>query len=284
MLNVLSAIELSKDYLEKKGIEEARINADLLLADILNCKRMDLYLKFDQPLAKDEIDKYRDYIARRGKGEPLQYIVGEVEFYGLMFKVNPNVLIPRPETELLVENIITNTNGQQNLRILDVGSGSGNIIIALVKNIDNTEGVSIDINEKAIEVAKENSLAQNLETRITFLTKDILKSDLDVLGKFDVIVSNPPYVSDEEYKTLQKEITNHEPKNALTDFANGFTFYDKISVEAKDLLNPKGKLYFEVGIGQSEKVKEIMLKNNFANIEIVKDYASIDRIVYGELE
>ncbi len=284
MLNVLSAIELSKDYLEKKGIEEARINADLLLADILNCKRMDLYLKFDQPLAKDEIDKYRDYIARRGKGEPLQYIVGEVEFYGLMFKVNPNVLIPRPETELLVENIITNTNGQQNLRILDVGSGSGNIIIALVKNIDNTEGVSIDINEKAIEVAKENSLAQNLETRITFLTKDILKTDLDVLGKFDVIVSNPPYVSDEEYKTLQKEITNHEPKNALTDFANGFTFYDKISVEAKDLLNPKGKLYFEVGIGQSEKVKEIMLKNNFANIEIVKDYASIDRIVYGELE
>ncbi|MCP5064353.1 MAG: peptide chain release factor N(5)-glutamine methyltransferase [Ignavibacteriae bacterium] len=284
MLNVLSAIELSKEYLEKKGIESPRINADLLLADILNCKRMDLYLKFDQPLAEEEIHKYREYIARRGKGEPLQYIVGEVEFYGLNFKVNPNALIPRPETEILVENIITNTNGQQNLRILDIGTGSGNIIVSLVKNIKNSEGVSIDLSEEAIEVAKENSLSQNLETRIAFLKKDVLKDDLEILDKFDIIVSNPPYVSNDEYNSLQKEITNHEPKNAVTDFGNGLTFYETISEKAKNILQPKGKLYFEVGIGQAEQVQEIMQKNNFEKVEIVKDYSSIDRIVFGELE
>lgn len=284
MLNVLSAIELSKEYLEKKGIESPRINADLLLADILNCKRMDLYLKFDQPLAEEEIQKYREYIARRGKGEPLQYIVGEVEFYGLNFKVNPNVLIPRPETEILVENIINNTNDQQNLRILDIGTGSGNIIISLVKNIENSEGVSIDLSEEAIEVAKENSLSQNLETRIIFLKKDVLKDDLAIVDKFDIIVSNPPYVSEEEYDTLQKEITNHEPKNAVTDFGNGLTFYETISEKAKNILQPKGKLYFEVGKDQAEQVKEILLKNNFMNIVIVQDYSSIDRIVCGEVE
>ena len=283
MLNVLSAIELSKDYLEKKGIESPRINADLLLADILGCKRMDLYLKFDQPLAEEEIVKYREYIARRGKGEPLQYIVGEVEFYGLNFKVNPNVLIPRPETEILVEKIIENTNGHQNLRILDIGTGSGNIIISLVKNIENSEGVSIDISEEAIEVAKENSLSQNLETKITFLKKDVLHEDLEILDKFDIIVSNPPYVSEDEYDTLQEEITNHEPKNAVTDFGNGLTFYETISEKAKYILQPKSKLYFEVGQNQAELVREILLNKNFTNIEIVKDYASIERIIFGEL-
>lgn len=283
MLTILNAIELSSEYLNKKGVESSRINAEILLAHILNCKRLDLYMKFDQPLTEDETNEYRELIKRRGLREPLQYIIGKVEFYGLEFTVNRNVLIPRPETEILVEEIINQSDKNQSLHILDIGTGSGNIAISLAKNLLNSIITSIDINNYAVELAKENAKLNNLNGRLVFEEADINDYNLRDTQKFDVIVSNPPYISQKDYIKLEKELLEHEPKNALTDEADGFTFYSLISKKAPNLLNKNGKLYFEIAQGQADKVSELLSNNGFVNIKSINDYSGIKRIIIGEI-
>ena len=282
MITVLESINLSTQYLNQKGIESPRTNAELLLADILNCKRLDLYLSFERPLSEDEVQKYREHIKRRGNFEPLQYVIGKVEFYGLELKVNPSVLIPRPETELIVENILNQFPKDEKLIILDIGSGSGNIAIALAVNLPSSKIVSTDVSEEALQVAKENSERHKISERIKFVKHDILKNDLNNFPMFDIVVSNPPYVSKESYLTLQKEIKNFEPAIAVTDEGDGYTFYREISAKASVKLKENGKLFFEVAQGQSGEVVEIMTKNNFKNIGVIKDYQNIDRIIFGE--
>lgn len=283
MLTILNAIELSAEYLNKKGVESSRINAEILLAHILNCKRLELYMKFDQPLKEHETNEYRELIKRRGLREPLQYIIGKVEFYGLEFVVNRKVLIPRPETELLVEEIINQYDKNQALRILDIGTGSGNIAIALAKNLSNSVITSIDINNDAVELAKENAKLNNLNGRLLFENVDIKDYNLRETQKFDIIVSNPPYISQKDYINLEKELLEHEPKNALTDEADGYTFYHLISQKAPNLLNNNGKLYFEIAQGQANKVSEVMTNNGFKNIKSINDYSGVKRIVIGEV-
>ena len=283
MLTVLESLKLSTEYLEKKGIESARLNAELLLAEILNCKRLDLYLKFDQPLKENEVDIYREWILRRGKFEPLQYIIGRVEFYGMQFKVTRDVLIPRSETEILVEEVINFAKDKSGLRILDIGTGSGNIPIALAKNLTNAEITSVDVSANAIEVAKENALLNNVESKVEFILSDIyhLKIETDL---FDIVVSNPPYISAEEYPTLQKEIVDYEPSIALTDSNDGLNFYRTITEKSKSFLKKEGKIFFEIGKEQFNDVEKILLKNNFLNIKITKDYQQIERVISGELK
>lgn len=281
MLTVLESINKSAEYLAKKGIESARTNAELLLAHIFQCKRLDLYLKYDKPLNDQEISAYREFIRRRGLFEPVQYIIGSVEFYGLKIKVTPAVLIPRPETELLVETVINIVDKEQNKSILDVGSGSGNITIALAGNLSNAFVTGIDVSDEAIKVAIENANCNNVSNRVSFMKKDILNEELSDSKKFDVIVSNPPYVSDEDYKNVQPEIKNFEPGIAVTDYQDGLLYFKKISELSDKILNQKGKLFFEIGIHQSENVKAILQKNKFENISVIKDYQNIDRIIYG---
>ena len=284
MVTVLESIKLSTDYLARKGIESPRTNAELLLADIIGCKRLDLYLLFDRPLSEVELQRYREYIKRRGNFEPLQYILGKVEFYGLELKVNPSVLIPRPETELLIENIINRFSGEKELDILDVGCGSGNISIALAVNIKTASIITTDISQEALQLAKENAVIHNVSNRIQFINHNILNNDLSNFPVFDIIVSNPPYVSRENYSSLQKEIKNFEPRTSVTDEDDGYTFFKSIAEEASTKLTAKGKLYFEIADGQSDEVRKIMEQNHFSNITIIKDYQKIDRIVYGELK
>ena len=285
MLTVLDAVKLSEDYLHNKGIESPRANAELLLASILNCKRLDLYLKFDRPLKESERLKYREFISRRAKHEPLQYIVGNVEFYGIELKVTPSVLIPRPETELLVETILEKYKDSIAISILDIGTGSGNISIALAKNIPGAQVTSIDISNEALDIAKENAMQNEVSKNIEFCQLDILNGSMDSLNqKYDLIVSNPPYVNKEDYKNLESEINEFEPDLAVTDFDDGYKFYRRICQVSKNLLNINGKLFVEIAQGQASKVIEIFSKNDFVNIQIIKDYAEIDRIVFGELK
>jgi release factor glutamine methyltransferase len=173
MLTVLDAINLSTEFLEKKEIESPRINAELLLAHTLNCKRLDLYLSYDRPLSEDEIKIYREFIRRRSKSEPLQYIIGKVEFYGLEYKVNPSVLIPRQETEILVETIINSVNKEDKLTILDIGAGSGNISISLARYLPNAKITATDKSEDALETARANANLHNVSERIKFIKHDI---------------------------------------------------------------------------------------------------------------
>lgn len=283
MLTVLESIKLSTEYLQNKGIESPRINAELLLANILNCKRLDLYLKFDQPLRKDEIRIYREFIKRRGKFEPLQYIIGSVEFYGLEFKVNKSVLIPRPETEILVETIINSFNSEENIDILDIGTGSGNIAVALAKNLLNSKVDAIDNSLEALEIAKENARLNSVEDRIDFINNNIMNGNNLSAKKYDVVVSNPPYVSVVEFPELQPELKVYEPRIALTDEGDGFSFFRIIASIAKNILKDKAKLFFEVGKDQYKQVEQILQDNNFKNITIKKDYLDIERVIYGEL-
>lgn len=280
MLTVLSALTLASEYFEKKGITSPRTNSEILLANILNCKRLDLYLRFDQPLKETEVELYRQFIARRGKYEPVQYIVGNTEFYGLTIDVNPSVLIPRPETEILVETILNQTKVMVGTRILDVGSGSGNISIALGKNLPDAEITSLDINEEAIKLAQHNANKNNV-SNIKFVNGSIISNGILSDQQYDIIVSNPPYVSIEEYPGLQKEITLYEPVNAVTDNEDGLKFYKKISEFSMDRLVNGGSLFFEIGMGQSTHVSSIMTENGFQEINVVKDYQQIDRVIYG---
>ena len=282
MLTVLESIKLSTEYLEKKGVESPRINAELLLAHILKCKRLDLYLTFDRPLSEEEVSLYRSFLKRRGEFEPLQYIVGSVEFFGLPFFVNSSVLIPRQETEILVEEIIERNKNNPSIKILDIGTGSGNIAISLAKNLPGSTVTASDISEDALKLAAKNSVLNGTDSLVKFIENDILKGFPEEKG-FDVIVSNPPYVSVKEFEKLRPELKVYEPRQALTDNADGLIYYREISLKAKELLKRGGRLYFETGEGQSGSVRKILEENSFTSIMTKNDYLNIERVVSGEM-
>ena len=281
MLTILESIELSTEYLRKKGIESPRINAESLLASVLNCKRLDLYLAYDKPIIENELIVYRNFIKRRGNFEPLQYITGSVEFYGLIFKVNPSVLIPRPETELLVETILDTYKSNDNLKILDIGSGSGNIAISIAYHLPDSKIIATDISTESLQLAIENAKLNSVEERIQFLQHDILTGSISNLNEFDIVVSNPPYVSEKDYISLQNEIIKFEPKIAVSDFDDGYKFYKAIASKSSQLLKKKGRLFFELSGGQRNVVEKIMTENNLSDITVKKDYSNIERIIYG---
>lgn len=279
ILTVLEVLKLSTAYLEEKGIESSRLNAELLLASILNCKRIDLYLLFDRPLDENEIAAYREFISRRSKHEPLQYILGEVEFYGLKFKVNKNVLIPRPETEFLIEQAISLVKENNLKSILDIGTGSGNIPISLAKNLNGIEITSIDVSEEAWKIADENALYNEVNDKIKLLISDI--NDFSSDSKFDMIISNPPYVSQYDYSNLSNDIVNYEPAISITDFSDGYEFYRIITKKSDSLLNNSGFILCEMAQGQSEFIQKLFLDADLGDIKIIKDYQNIDRIIIG---
>lgn len=282
MLTVLESIKLSTEFLEKKGIESPRLNAEILLSEILNCKRLDLYLKFDQPLKELEISKYREWIKRRGLYEPIQYIIGKIEFFGLQFRVNSSVLIPRPETEILVEEVIKYSKSKNGLKILDIGTGSGIIAIAIAKQLEDSQITAIDISQEAINLAMENAVTNEVISKLKFLMSDI--KDFENNEKFDVVVSNPPYISKEDFPSLQNEIKDYEPRIALTDSNDGLDFYKIISKRSKSLLKKDGRIYFEVGKGQADNVKRILIENDFICIRSINDYQQIERVVTGVMQ
>lgn len=280
MLTILEAIKLSTEYLDKKGIESARLNSELMLADMLSCKRLDLYLTFERPLKDEEVDKLRQWISRRGKNEPLQYILGKSDFYGLQFEIDNSVLIPRPETEILVDHIITQNKYNSKLDVLDIGTGSGIIPIILALHLPESNLTAIDVSPDAINLARKNAIKHGVSDRINLLNKNIFSAEFDVQS-FDLIVSNPPYVALNEYLTLQKEIIDFEPKEAVTDEGDGLKFYSFIAEKAKSWLKDGGKLYFELGKGQYKFVEEKLKAEGYSNIFVTKDLDNIERVIQG---
>jgi release factor glutamine methyltransferase len=281
MITILEAINLSTDFLQKNGISSSRINAELLLASVLGCKRLDLYLSFDRPLTQDELKNYRNVIKRRSNFEPLQYITGSVEFYGLDFLVTPDVLIPRPETEFLVEAVINNTRNINNPVILDVGCGSGIIGITLAIYLPGSKVFCTDICNDALSIASANAGRHKITSQITFLQHNIISEEIKFTSGLDVVVSNPPYVSKNDYDTLQKEIKDFEPRSAVTDESDGYRFFNIIVNKVFGIMNKGGSIFFEVGYGQAGNVKNILLAGGFGSINMLKDYQNIYRVIYG---
>lgn len=275
--------EYGKCRLAEAGIAEAALDARLLLEYVCHSDRNELILYADRERSSMEEQFYKQVIEKRASRLPLQHITGEQEFMGLSFQVNAHVLIPRQDTEILVEEAMRYLG--DGMRILDMCTGSGCILLSLLKYSNECEGVGIDISSDALRVAQEN--AQRLQLDATFLEGDLFlplknfKSDKTSDTLFDIIVSNPPYIETKVIDTLMPEVRLYEPVSALDGGEDGLCFYRKIAAEAPRFMRKGAYLFFEIGCAQAQKVKMLMQEAGFVKVEVLKDYAGLDRVVFG---
>lgn len=287
---ILKLLQWTTEYFQKKGIETPRSEAEVLLSHTLGLRRIDLYLRYDQPLNPDELASFREIVRRRVAREPSQYITGRKEFWSLEFEVNPSVLIPRPETELLVEKAIECILTRGYSRVLEIGTGSGAIIVSVVHEVPVLNfAVATDISVEAILVARRNALKHGVEDKIDFVVADLFSAFR--LGYFfDLIISNPPYISDREYETLAPEIRYYEPSVAL--LGGGLDGTDKIKTILADgwkYLRVGGMMIIEIGHSQADGLKRFLgemlgdsIENGSCRINVIRDYSGFDRILCVE--
>lgn len=282
---LIDILNESVHYLKKNDIENPRLNAELILAHSLNLNRVDLYTNQEKKLQHHEIDHFNLLLSRRINHEPLQYILQETEFMYSRLKLDRSVLIPRPETELLVEFIISYVNNEvnenRNIHILDIGTGSGNIAISLARALSNAQITAMDVSQDALHVAKENARLNNVETSIKFMCADILSHNLElfVAQGFDIIVSNPPYIRKSDFKKLPDEIKLFEPRIALMAHDNGLIFYKAISEHGLKILKSNGLLACEIGYDQKQEVMDIFSSFSYSHVQCHKDLNGKDRFI-----
>jgi len=271
----------TSDYFSEKDISSPHLNAELLIAHVLECSRLDLYMKYDRPLAKKDLSQIKKLIKRRALHYPIQYLLGATEFYGIPFFVEEGVLIPRPETEILVDAIISyiKESDQKAWSLLDIGTGTGNIPISISNSFKESEKdihiVATDVSEKAIKLTEKN--IDNLKIQnISLLHSDIFDIVTDT---YDCIISNPPYISEKEFKELPVEISDHEPREALFAKEDGLEFYHKILQNARKYLKNNGRIFFEIGAYQKDGVSKLAKQYNYKIIDIKQDYNDFDRVL-----
>jgi release factor glutamine methyltransferase len=273
----------SADYLAEKGVPSARLDAEHLLAHVVGVSRLQLYLDFERPLSRDELDGYRPLIRRRAAREPLQYIIGRQPFRELDLEVGPAVLIPRPETELLVGEVLNwvTSAGRTGARALDVGTGSGAIALSLAFEGSFASVVATDIDASALAVARRNRDAAHLQDRVDLRVGSLFEP-LDALERFDVIVSNPPYVAEQDAEGLQVEVRDWEPGGALFGGSDGLDVLRALVRGAEAHLAPGGLLAFEVGVGQAEVVVRLLEETGaYQESRVGKDYSGKSRFVFA---
>lgn len=279
MKDIREILTLSEDYLAKHKIESPKVNAEWIISDSLNIKRLDLYLQHDRPLSESELSSIRERLQRCAKHEPVQYICGSTNFYGLEISVGPGVLIPRPETECLVDLATKHiTEGQ---KLLDLCTGSGCIPIAIQEQKKQSLSiVACDIEENALSYAKEN-VDQNKTQNIELIQCDLFAEIANDI-KFDLITSNPPYVSESERPEMGKDVLKHEPPSALFADHDGMAIIERIAQEAPQYMSPAAYILIEIGASQGPRCRELFEALGYRNVEIVKDYSSRDRILKAQ--
>ncbi len=270
------------EYFAAKGVDGPRFSAELLLAHVLGWKRIELYTHFDAAVGAGRLAELRELVKRAGEHEPIAYLVGATEFYSMTIRVSRDCLIPRPETEGLVERAIDflrRRQGEQ--QVLDLCTGSGCIAAAIAKNHPAAKVVATDICERALAVAAENVRAHGLEDRVRLLAGDLFEPVIAGLDatRFDLIASNPPYVSAAEYEKLDRNIREYEPKKALDGGADGLDVYRRISERAVEFLKDDGTLLLEIGCGQAEAVLKLLEEGGLKILEVFKDHAKLNRII-----
>jgi release factor glutamine methyltransferase len=275
MLTVLEIIRRTTDFFEKRGVESPRLNAELLIGHALGLKRMQLYLQFERPLTEPELEKIRPLVKRRGGREPLQYIIGESEFCGLRIKVDRRALIPRPETERLVELVVEQVPIPP-ARMLDLGTGSGAIVLALARHWPAAAAVAVDESDGALALARENASGVGLAERVRFVRSDWFAA-LPAGERFDLIVANPPYLSEEETAAAPPEVRDFEPKSALSAGTDGTADLEVIIREAKQWMNPGALLACETGIAQHAALLRLVTDCGYARAESQRDLTGRDR-------
>lgn len=270
------AVKRGEEILTKASIADAKNDAWLLLELACKIDRSFYYLHMEEDLSEEQVSEYEIVLKKRAEHVPLQYIAGETEFMGLKFKVNSSVLIPRQDTETLVEETLKTV--KPGMQVLDLCTGSGCIIISILHNVPGVEGQAIDISKQALNVAKENA-------RLNGVSVDFEQSDLfrNVAGTFDVIVSNPPYIPSADVVKLMPEVGEFEPPEALDGKEDGLYFYREIIGSCRNYLKPEGRIFFEIGFDQGEAVSGMLRENGFKEVRVIKDLARNDRVVTGML-
>lgn len=274
-MTLREAYEYGQKQLNEANIEDSNLDAWYLLEFVTGINRTMYYLKMQEVITVEQKEMYEKYIDERASHIPLQHITGVQEFMGLEFCVNEHVLVPRQDTEVLVESALEVL--ESGMDILDMCTGSGCILISLMKHCPGITGVGIDVSEEALKVAKKN--CEKLGVEVEFVQSDLFAN---VLGRYDVIVSNPPYIRTAVIEELKEEVKCHDPFIALDGKEDGLYFYRKIVANSPKFLVLGGKLYFEIGYDQGEDVKKLMEQAGFVDVQVKKDLAGLDRVVFGK--
>ena len=276
---ILKILQWTQQYFQSKGVENPRLDAEVLLCAVLDKSRIQLYTNFDEPLEEQELKQYRGYVARRAAREPVAYILGHKGFLQYDFKVTKDTLIPRPETELLVEQLVSLNRDRGPVRILDLGCGSGAIIDSLLAELPEARGMGVDISPGAAAVTRENAqslgVGDRLETVVSDLYEKVLREE-----KFQVLVSNPPYIPEGDLAGLQAEV-HREPRRALDGGRDGLDFYRRILRDLWSYLDQEGMAAFEIGQGQGEDVARLCREAGLDCVKVRKDYGDMDRMVFA---
>jgi len=275
-MNYQTALMIGEKKLNEKNTKNSRLDSEILLSSTLRIQREEMMLTLNNYIGKKELNLFIKLINRRRAKEPVAYIVGYKEFWKNKFKVNNSVLIPRPETEHLVEEALKFIPKYRSINILDIGTGSGCIILSILNERKKSYGVALDISKKALKLAKFNAKIQQIKNRIKFVNSDI---DKFCLGKYDIILSNPPYIKNSDIRYLEKDINFYEPKIALRGGFDGYSIINNIIDKSKVLMKKKGKLFLEVGYNQSEHVSRRLIKKGFYIDKIVKDLSKNNRCI-----
>ncbi len=279
MWTILGILKQSQGYFAAKGLDNPRLEAEVLLCAVLGCDRVRLYVDFERPLSQGEVDAYRKYVAQRGARYPVAYITGHKEFMGLDFTVTPACLVPRPETELLVERVagLVQAAGPATAKLLDLGTGSGAILISLLTLLPQALGIGSDISPAALAVARDNAVRLGVKGRCGFVVSDLYAS-LPPGRSYDVLISNPPYVRRGDLAALQPEV-RREPRLALDGGPDGLAFYRRLLGEAPRHLAADGLLALEIGAEQGAAVTALCRSAGFSQVAVGQDYAGLDRLV-----
>jgi release factor glutamine methyltransferase len=290
---IVELIASAAEYLQKRQLPSPRLDAELLLAHVLNLSRLNLYVNFNQIVEPQKVDLYRELVKKRSNRIPVNYLINCREFMSLELYVDQRVLIPRPETEVLVETIFKlDSNNSNNLNsasqeVLEIGTGSGAIAVSLAVKKPSWKIVATDISYQALYVAQRNAQKHQLLECIAFICANLFEpiKVKDGCGSFDWILSNPPYIPSSEIPKLAPEIKDYEPKVAVDGGEDGLDIIRSLIFQAPKFLKPKGKLAFEIGVGQADKVKKLVDDSGrYANRFVVKDYSGVDRVVVAETE
>jgi len=278
---VIDLLKWGEQYFTDNSFDNPRKEIEIFLQGILECSRVELYLRFEEPLTNNQREKLREWVKRRKNREPIQYITGKAGFYNLILEVTQDVLIPRPESERLVEILIETISKKANISILDIGTGSGCLALALGKEIPKANITGIDKSSKAIKIAKLNAKKLKIDN-VKFLQLDLFEDS--IMEKYDILISNPPYIPKNEIESLMPDVKDFEPLSALTDSADGLTFYHKISEISSILVNSHGWLFLEVGLGEHpNKAMNLFANEKFKNIELIQDYNGDDRVLKAQV-
>ncbi len=275
-MNIQTVLNQASQILDNSSNTLSKLDSEILLSEVIKKNRQYLILNSNEELKKENIKSFNYLVKRRKKGEPIAYLINRKEFWKQNFYINQNVLIPRPDTELLVEETLKLFNVNSKLNMLDIGTGSGCILLSILKERRNFFGTGIDISKKAINVARFNAKMHQLSNRVKFYNSDV---DKFLIGKYDLVVSNPPYIKRQDLKYLEVDVKGFEPKLALDGGKDGFSKITKIISKTSMLLKKYGRFVLEIGFGQKKKILSILKQNNFFINKVVKDYGKNDRCV-----